>query len=127
MSTETMDTLSALPRTLDDAHADAVEAIAKVTAAADALGQAKNVESQLEDERALVKQAATKRLMEAGTASSATAAEKIVETDGGYALHRQQQRQAVLATQQAWGAYEAAKLRAELAVAVVRAVAGGVA
>ena len=47
---------------------------------------------------------------------SATAAEKIVEEDESYMAHRRAQYDAVRGTQQAWGAYEAARLTAQLAV-----------
>lgn len=83
--------------------------------AAEALADAINNETSLEDERALIKVAAVKRLMESGAASSVTAAEKIVESDAGYALHRSQQREAVMRKQMAFAGWEAAKLRARLA------------
>lgn len=83
-----------------------------VEAAAKFLGETKAAEEALEDERPLAKAAAIKRLMDAGAATSVTAAEKIVEQDEEYSKHRARQREAVIATQVAWGKYEAAKARA---------------
>lgn len=94
---------------------DAIEATAA------ALGLARAAEQALEDERPLVKSAAIRRLMgtenpETGKPHSASSAEKVVETDAEYMAHRRAQRDAVVATQEAWGRYEAAKQRAALAV-----------
>lgn len=89
---------------LDDAIAD-VHTAAQVTATT------LNYESALEDERALVKAAAIRRLVEAGHATSPSAAEKIVEMDEQYALHRARQRDAVIASYAARAAWEAAKAR----------------
>jgi hypothetical protein len=66
----------------------------------------------LEDERALVKRDAIKRLMESGVATSASAAERVVESDEAYAAHRAKQREAVMDTQVRWAQWEAARCRA---------------
>jgi hypothetical protein len=76
------------------------------------LGQAREMEMALEDGRALVKRDAIQRIITSGAASSATAAEKIVEQDAEYAAHRLKQREAVIATQLCWASYEAARIRA---------------
>lgn len=73
----------------------------------------------LEDDRALIKPQAIKRLMESGAASSATAAEKIVEQDFDYNQHRAKQREAEREKWGALAAWEAAKLSAALDVALV--------
>lgn len=101
------------------APSPAERAIERVREAARALGEAEAEEQRLEDERPLVKAAAIKRLME-GRGLSATAAEKIVEEDEAYMAHRVQQRESVIARQTQWGAWEASKLAAELAVLRVR-------
>jgi hypothetical protein len=86
-------------------------AIAAMTDAGRALGEAKADEMRLEDERALVKRDAIKRLVESGAASSATAAEKIVEQDETYAAHRAHQRGQVIEVQTKWAGWEAARAR----------------
>lgn len=83
--------------------------------AADRLGAAMRAEMELEDERSVIKPQATKRIMARDTVA-ATPAEKLVETDEGYAAHRRKQADAVVEVQRARGAYEAAKLRARLAL-----------
>jgi hypothetical protein len=88
--------------------------IAQVFEAAGAVAAAKNTESRLEDERALVKRDAIKRLLDSGAAPSPTAAEKIVESDADYAAHRALQRQATLATMLAWASWEAARARVRM-------------
>lgn len=101
------------------------ESIQRVRDAARALGEARAAEQALEDGRALVKRDAITRLLAAGRAASVTAAEKVVEEDEAYAAHRASQRAAVVATQVAWGEWEAAKLDGQLAVAL--AVDGAIA
>lgn len=86
--------------------------------AAARVAHALNTIAALEDARALIKPEAIKRLIEAGAASSATAAEKIVERDGDYANHRLKQRDAECEKWGALAAYEAAKLSAALDVAL---------
>lgn len=97
--------------------------ISRIREAGDALAQATRAEMELENRRPLVKAAAIRRLMESGAASSATAAEKIVEQDAEYADHRRQQVEAAVARQQWFAAYEVAKLDARLAVALFEATA----
>jgi len=97
-------------------------AIAAVEAAASALGAARAHEQTLEDQRPLVKSAAIRRLMgtdnpETAKPHSASSAEKVVESDAEYFAHRQQQASAVVATEEARGAFYAARYRAELALA----------
>lgn len=95
--------------------ADAIEAIVD---AAERVALACKVEMELEDERPIIKSAAVRRIMERD-GIAATPAEKIVETDGEYNAHRKRQSMAVVEKQRAFGEYEASKLRARLAVAVV--------
>jgi hypothetical protein len=80
------------------------------------LGKARAMEMELEDERPLIKAAATKRLMEAGAATSATAAEKIVEADPEYAAHRVRQREAVVLVEVMRGKFYATRYRCELMI-----------
>lgn len=106
----------------DDDIIDATEAkIADIEHAASYVADCTNAEAQLEDDRARVKGEAIQRLMQSGAASSVTAAEKIVETDEGYAAHRAMQRDAVRERIIAWARYEAVKLRALRAVQQERA------
>lgn len=79
---------------------------------------AMNRVAQLEDERALIKPQAIRRLIESGAATSATAAERIVEQDDQYAAHRLLQRDAEIDKWAALGAWEAMKLDAQLDVAI---------
>lgn len=95
--------------------ADAIEAIPE---AAERVAQACKLEMELEDRRPIIKAEAVRRIM-ARDSIAATPAEKIVETDGVYADLRAEQTRAVVEKQRAFGEYEAAKLRARLAVAVV--------
>lgn len=76
---------------------------------------------ELEDERALIKPQAIKRLIESGAATSVTAAERIVETDAEYAAHRIKQREAEVERWAALGEFEAAKFRARVAESVAHA------
>lgn len=93
-----------------------VEAVSnRLAAAAARCGAAHARVQELEDARALIKPQAIKRLMEAGEATSVTAAEKIVEKDPEYAAHRARQREAEIERWAALGEFEAAKLQARLA------------
>jgi hypothetical protein len=99
------------------------DAITQVENTAELLGLAQAEEARLEDERPIVKQQAILRIMQATNpltlkAHSASSAEAVVETDEAYMQHRRTQRDAVLATQKAWGAFKAATLRAQLAVSL---------
>lgn len=85
-----------------------------LAAAADRCGQAHARVMELEDERTGIKCDAIKRLMEAGKATSVTAAEKIVELDEQYAAHRVKQREAEIEKWRALGALRAAELRARM-------------
>lgn len=101
-------------------HADAYEsAVRMLMKDAHKLGTTRAHEMALEDERALVKHAATLRIMQTeneltGKPHSASSAVAVVESDGGYALHRAKQREAVIDTQLAYANWEAAKMRARL-------------
>jgi hypothetical protein len=106
----------------------ATDAIDSIEAAASRLAAACRAEMELEDGRPAEKSAAVRRLMgsenpETNKPHSASSAEKIVETDGEYAAYRRRQYDAVVEKQRAYGAYEAARLRAKLSVglAVVEA------
>jgi hypothetical protein len=94
----------------------ALAEIANVEEAAKRLAIATNRETQLEDERTLIKDGGIKRLMEAKTFGSVTAAEKGIEFDTEYMAHRRRQREAVADRIEATGEFEAAKLRARLYV-----------
>lgn len=96
--------------------------IMDVRVSAERLGLARAEEQRLEDERGLLKAAATKRIM-ARDNIAATNAEKIVESDEEYAAHRRAQRQAVIDAECARGDFYAARYRAELAIARVREAA----
>lgn len=107
--------------TMITARQDADEAITALEQAAQDLADARGHEQGLEDERPLVKAAAIARMVGTenplnGKPHSASSAEAVVEQDAAYAEHRRQQRNAVRATQLAWGQYEAAKRRADLAI-----------
>jgi len=102
------------------------KAIRNVRVAGESLGLAKMEEQRLEDERCTAKRDAIVRIMQSenpltGKAHSASSAEAVVETDAEYAAYRKSQRQAVLDTQCAFADYEAAKLTAQLEVALIRA------
>jgi len=84
------------------------EALNALTRAGAALAEATCREMELADERALVKDAAIRRLVETGQERSATAAEKFVERDAEYAAHRRKQYEAVVARITAQAAYEVA-------------------
>jgi hypothetical protein len=99
-----------------DTTQDLDAAIAAMHAAAAALGAAKADELGLEDQRALVKRDAIKRLMQTtneltGKPHSASSAETVVEGDEEYALHRAAQRVAAIESQVAWAKWEAARAR----------------
>lgn len=97
---------------------NAYQAIAAVEGAATNLVVATCREMELEDNRALVKDAGIKRLMASGVATSVTGAEKVIELDVEYMAHRAAQREAVADRIFAQGKLEAAKLRARLAVEI---------
>jgi len=95
----------------------AAKALAAINAAAQDCARAHAHVQELEDARALVKRDAIKRLMESGAATSASAAEKIVEQDEGYAAHRAQQRDAEFDRWRSLAAWEAAKVNARMEAA----------
>lgn len=90
-------------------------AVTAIEAYSDRLALACRAEMELEDERPIVKADAVRRIM-ARDSIAATPAEKIVETDAEYAAHRRRQYDAVVEKQRAFGAYEAAKRRADVAI-----------
>ena len=96
----------------------AEHAVSAIEDAADRLAIACEYEMRLEDERPLVKAEAVKRIM-ARDSLAATPAEKIVESDEAYAVHRTLQYGAVVETIRARAAYESAKRRADLAIALI--------
>ena len=83
------------------------ELIEIMTAKSEALADARNHESVLEDNRGLVKEIAIIRIMRERKMNS-TPAEKIVESDEEYAAHREKQRAAVVARFRAEAEYKAA-------------------
>lgn len=98
--------------------------INEIEQAAKALGDAIATEQALEDNRCIAKSAALQRIMLTENPltkkpHSASSAEAIVETDAEYAGYRAAQRRAVVASYEARGAFESAKLRAKLAVELV--------
>lgn len=95
----------------DAAEARLEQACEELSFAAERAAEAKNRCDALEDQRALIKADAIKRLMEAGVATSASAAEKIVERDELYMAHRGEQRGAEIERWRSLGQYEAAKAR----------------
>lgn len=92
-------------------------AIDALLAASERVAQACRVEMELEDERSILKSYAVRRIM-VRDSLAATPAEKIVETDEEYAAHREKQHEAVVEKARAFGALDAAKLRAKLSVAL---------
>lgn len=103
---------------MTDAIDAAQQSISAIESAAAKVSSALNRIAELEDQRALIKPRAIKRLMENGAATSATAAEKIVEQDEEYSSHRRLQRDAEVEKWFALANYEAAKLAAQLDVAI---------
>jgi hypothetical protein len=108
-----------MPQTLSAPSVTA--AIAAVEAAATAYGHACAREMELEDERALLKAAAVRRLMQTtneltNKPHSASSAEAVVEIDREYATHRAQQRDCVVIKNMMYGQMKAAELRARRAV-----------
>ena len=97
---------------------DAVVAVNAIENAAERLALAIKLEMTLEDERPLVKAQAVRRIMDRD-GIAATPAEKIVESDAEYLAHRKRQYDAVVEKQRAFGAYEAAKRRADLEIAII--------
>ncbi len=93
----------------------AMVTIQGVDEAAERVAQACRAEMELEDQRPLVKMEAVRRIMTRDSIA-ATPAEKIVESDAEYMSHRAKQYAAVVEKQRAFGALEAAKLRARLSV-----------
>jgi hypothetical protein len=110
------------PTDTDPREKAARQSIDALAAAATRCSAALNAIAELEDERALIKPQAIRRLMDSGAASSPTAAEKIVEQDPEYAAHRRRQRDAEVEKWAAAANYEAAKLTATLDVALCRAM-----
>lgn len=96
--------------------ADAIEQ------AAERLATAMRAVQELEDERPNIKSDCIAEMIGApdplkpNGVHSASSAEKVVESHARYAAHRQRQASAEVEKHRAYGAYEAAKLRARLAV-----------
>lgn len=91
--------------------------IAAIETAATWVSDALNDIARLEDERALIKPEAIRRIMES-RGMAATPAEKIVEADPEYAAHRAKQRDAEVVKWAAVAKYEASKLTAKLDVSL---------
>lgn len=98
--------------------ADARAAINTVEQTAEQLANALDTEMALADQRALVKMAAIKRIMERD-GIAATPAEKIVESDDEFMAHRAKERESVVLRQKAEGTYAAAKFNAHAAVTML--------
>lgn len=89
-----------------------------IVTAGDRLAEAVAEEMELEEQRPLVKADAILRLLQHGTATSATAAEKVVEKDAEYAAHRARQVVATVARIKAQAYFYACLTRAGLAAKV---------
>jgi hypothetical protein len=86
-----------------------------------AYARAVTTEMALEAQRPVEKQSAIRRMVGSpnpvnGKPHSASSAEEVVETDPDYADHLRKQREAVFAKITCGAAYEAAKLRAKMAM-----------
>jgi hypothetical protein len=106
------------------AHAKATAAIQAIRDAARALAGARTDEMGWEARRPAEKRDAILRLMQLENPltkkpHSASSAEAVVETDEEYFDYLVAQRRIVFAAQIAWGEYEASRLTASLAVALV--------
>lgn len=108
---------------MTDYRATAEAAIAAIERAGERLAIATQREMMLEDRRPLVKAEAVKRIMQRD-GIAATPAEKIVESDDEYLLHRVEQYGAVVETIRARAAYEAAKRTADMTADLAFALAG---
>ena len=86
-------------------------AISKLKEKGEALGIALTLEQSLEDDRAAIKADAIRRIM-VRDGIAATPAEKVVETDEAYFLHREKQRASIVARLRADAEYWAAKAQA---------------
>lgn len=78
-------------------------------------------EMELADQRPLVKASAIQRILDEGRATSATAAEKIVESDAAYAEHLALIRRTVLDKNLSLTRMQAERLRAQLSIAALLA------
>ncbi|HXE60908.1 MAG TPA: hypothetical protein VN607_09380 [Gemmatimonadaceae bacterium] len=90
------------------------DCLLEIATAAKRLADATMLEMQLEDERALVKDAGIRHLVETQQERSATAAEKNIEKYPPYMEHRAKQYEAVRDRILARAAYDAAVLGARL-------------
>lgn len=104
---------------------EASVAMESLEQAARRCANAHNRVAELEDERALIKAQCIKAMigtpnpLSDGKAHSASSAEKIVEEHPRYQAHRQEQRDAEVERWMSLGNWEAAKLRARLAGAII--------
>ena len=97
-----------------------------IAAAGERLADATAHEMALEDQRALVKDAAIVHLVDTAQEKSATAVEKVVMKYEPYATHRQLQYDAVKARIRARAEYDTAVLNARLTVELGEALSAGV-
>ena len=97
-----------------------------IAAAGERLADATAAEMALEDQRALLKDAAIVHLVDTAQEKSATAAEKVVMKYEPYATHRQLQYDAVKARIRARAEYDTAVLNARLTVELGEALSAGV-
>ncbi len=105
------------------AHAGRMAAIERVCKAGVRLAEAVEREMLLEARRGIETEAAIKRLIGTpnaltGKEHSASSAEKIKETDAGYKLYDAGRIDSIADRHRAWAEYDAAKLEAQLAVAM---------
>jgi hypothetical protein len=97
-------------------------AISDIEKDGDEKGAAYDLVAELEDQRPLVKADAIRRLMETGKATSATAAEKVVELDADYMDHRAKQRAAEIERHRMNARFESAIANAHYRVERLRHV-----
>lgn len=121
---------SILPRTEVGQVAEVQQWIAEAVAARQAYEQAGTEyaryvteEAELEADRPTVKHEAVLRIMADGKIA-ATNAEKLASLDGDYLSHLEAQRDTVAKKNEACTRMQSAKLRAELAIAAIRSIAG---
>lgn len=108
---------------------EALDAIETYQAEGQKYAELVALETRLEDERPILKQQAVLRVMEADNPltnkpHSASSAEAVVESDAIYMEYRRRQRVVVLDKNTALTTLTAARLRAELGIAMIHTTAG---
>ena len=98
---------------------EAAEICEEIEQAHERCGQAHSRVMQLEDLRQALKPDVIKRLVETGNATSASAAEKLVEKDEEYMRHRSAQYEAEIERWRSLGQVEVARLKRRLTSAII--------